>query len=106
MTEKSEMLALADELKACKAYPFFGIPGNAKFIADFAMTETHRDMIVDALTRAAAASAEPVAWQCTDQRHEFRYIKGIVTVNKDTVDAWRDGGLAFVGLAPIGGSNE
>jgi hypothetical protein len=47
------------------------------------------------------AQGWPVAWQCIDERHEFRYIKGIVTVNKETVEAWKDGGIAFVGLGRI-----
>jgi hypothetical protein len=42
----------------------------------------------------------PVAWLCTDER--YSYIKGIVTNQKDTVDAWREGGIAFVELVPIG----
>lgn len=50
---------------------------------------------------AVPALGTPVAWQCIDERREFRYIKGIVSVDKETVEAWKDVGIAFVGLGRI-----
>jgi hypothetical protein len=93
MTE-NERLELADEYER----------GLAKMEAsgheEFAEVIPKHKMIIAALR----AEAEPVAWQCTDERHEFRYIKGIVTANKETAEAWKEGGLAFVGLGPIASS--
>ena len=53
MTEKNEMLALADWLAALNV-PFA--------YTQVALSKETRDLIVSAL-RAAAASAEPVAWR-------------------------------------------
>lgn len=52
---------LANELEACGSSVHYGLPGDTKFITDFAMTDKDRDLIVAALR--AAGSAEPVAWR-------------------------------------------
>lgn len=54
----------------------------------------------------AIGSAVPVAWQCIDERHEFRYVRGMVTGGIETRDAWAEGGIAFVGLGPITVANS
>lgn len=44
----------------------------------------------------AAPVGEPVAWQACDTR--YAVIDGIVTVQKSTVDAWRESGIKFNAL--------
>lgn len=45
-----------------------------------------------------ASKSEAIAWECTDERYSYRYIKGIVTTSTNTLKAWREEGIAFADL--------
>lgn len=66
---------------------------------DFALTT--QPALMKAMEAALAAQpaapvGEPVAWQACDTR--YAVIDGIVTVQKSTVDAWRESGIKFNAL--------
>ena len=49
---------------------------------------------------SSAVSDGPYAWRCCDKRYPYLY--GIVTVQDGTVEAWREGGVEFQPLYPLG----
>lgn len=93
------------DLKPC---PFCG--GTAKMLCGgpgnwFAQCETckassndvgHDHAVELWNARHAEPFGEPVAWQACDTR--YAVVNGIVTVQKGTVDAWRESGIKFTPL--------